>query len=383
MAGKSGNGRILLVLGTLVVGGTESQVTLLAERLSRRGWVIEVFALEKAGPLVERLESAGIPVSDGGYRRQPKMSRLVSLIGCELRLLWRIARTRPDVVHAFLPLTNFMGAVTGRIALVPFVITSRRALGRHQERRPGARWLDRAANACSDVVTANSRAVANDTELRDGYDASRVVVIPNGLDFARLDDGQRHRDGMRKQLGLSSSDIAIVMVANLIQYKGHRELVEAFGRVAPGNSHLRLFLIGQDYGLAEGLISDARRLGVADRVDLLGQRNDVPMLLSAMDLGVMSSHEEGSSNALLEKLAVGLPVVATNVGGNPEALQDMPGCVLVRSEDAGDLARGLAEAIGRHGVDDQDRNIRRNLVRERYSVDAMVNAYERLYSGRG
>ncbi len=85
----------------------------------------------------------------------------------------------------------------------------------------------------------------------------------------------------------------------------------------------------------------------------MGQRNDVPMLFSAMDLGVMSSHEEGFSNALLEKLAVGLPVVATDVGGNPEALQDMPDCVLVSSQDADDLARGLAEAIRRLGAANQ------------------------------
>ena len=126
-------------------------------------------------------------------------------------------------------------------------------------------------------------------------------------------------------------------------------------------------------------MSDADRLGAASRITLMGLRSDVPRLLSAMDLGVMSSHEEGFSNALLEKLAAGLPVVATNVGGNAEAVEGMPGCILVRANDADDLARGLAEAVGGLGGDDQNRKIRQNLVRERYSVDAMVDAYERLY----
>ena len=121
------------------------------------------------------------------------------------------------------------------------------------------------------------------------------------------------------------------------------------------------------------------RLGVADRISIDGSAQRRAVLLSAMDLGVMSSHEEGFSNALLEKLAVGLPVVATDVGGNPEALQDMPDCVLVRPQDAGDLARGLAEAVGRLGAANQNRKVRQDLVRERYSVDAMVDAYERLY----
>ena len=112
---------------------------------------------------------------------------------------------------------------------------------------------------------------------------------------------------------------------------------------------------------------------------MIGERDDVPVLLSAMDLGVMASHEEGFSNALLEKLAVGLPVVATDVGGNPEALQDMPDCILVKPENADDLARGLREAIGKVGANGHKREVRQRLIRDRYSVDAMVDAYERLY----
>ena len=127
------------------------------------------------------------------------------------------------------------------------------------------------------------------------------------------------------------------------------------------------------------LVESADRLGVSGKLNLMGLRSDVPVLLSAMDLGVMSSHEEAFSNALLEKLAAGLPVVATDVGGNPEALEGMPGCILVRPRDADDLARGLTDAIGRLGADDQNRKMRRNLVRERYSVNAMVDAYEPLY----
>jgi glycosyltransferase involved in cell wall biosynthesis len=85
---------------------------------------------------------------------------------------------------------------------------------------------------------------------------------------------------------------------------------------------------------------------------------------------------------LLEKLASGLPVVATNVGGNPEALEGMPDCILVRPQDTDDLARGLREAIGNLRAGDQSRKIRQNRVSERYSVDAMVDAYERLYLRR-
>jgi glycosyltransferase involved in cell wall biosynthesis len=373
-------GRILFVVGSLTIGGAEGQLVMLAERLKIRGWMVDVFLLEKSGLLVERLQQAGIPVRDGGYRfHRNKIRKSIDICLCQMRLLWRIQRSRSDVVHGFLPLTNFMGALAGRMALVPTVMTSKRALGLHQDRDPKFKWLDRVANALSHVVTANSRAVASDTEARDGYDVSRIVVIPNGLDFTRLDQARGHREEMRSELGLSESDIAIVMVANFIPYKGHRELVEAFARIAADDPRLQLFLIGKDRGIAQDLMNTARRLGVANRINLMGQRSDVPMLLSAMDIGVLASHEEGFSNALLEKLAAGLPVVATNVGGNPEALEGMPDCILVEPQDPDDLARGLTEAIGNLGADDQKREIRQSRIRERYSVDAMVDAYERLY----
>jgi glycosyltransferase involved in cell wall biosynthesis len=378
---KRGNGRIFFAVGSLTVGGAESQLAMLAEQLKMRGWTIDVFPLEKSGALVERLERAGVHVSDGGYSftYRTRIGQLAALCRCEVRLVWRLLRSRPQVVHGFLPLTNFMSALAGRMAFVPLIITSKRALGRHQDRHPASKWLDLIANNLSDVITANSRAVASDTQARDGYDVSRIVIIPNGLDFAHLDDARHRRNETRNALDLAPTDVAIAMVANLIPYKGHAELIEAFACVAAGDLRLKLFLIGEDRGIMRFLIDDARRLGVAGRVNLMGHRSDVPTLLSAMDIGVLASHEEGFSNALLEKLAAGLPVVATDVGGNPEALEGMPGCVLVKPRDANDLARGLTGAISRLGADDQNREMRQNLVRERYSVVAMVDAYERLY----
>jgi glycosyltransferase involved in cell wall biosynthesis len=354
---------------------------MLAERLKMRGWSIIVFPLIRSGPLLKQLERAGIHVSDGGYNPDsPTRTRMfINLCACQARLIGCLLRARPDVVHGFLPLANFMTALAGRIACVPRIITSKRALGRHQDRTPIMKWLDWTANALSHRITANSQAVAKDTQARDGYDLSRIVVIPNGLDFSRFDSADRCRDEMRRKLGLSKSEVAIAMVANLIPYKGHKELIEAFSRVGDDKSRLRLFLIGRDEGMAQDLMDTARRLGVANRIDLMGQRSDVSALLSAMDIGVLASHEEGFSNALLEKLAAGLPVVATDVGGNPEALEGMPDCVLVKPEDPEDLSQGLASLISRLAATAAGRETRRRLVRERYSVDAMVDAYERLY----
>jgi glycosyltransferase involved in cell wall biosynthesis len=98
-----------------------------------------------------------------------------------------------------------------------------------------------------------------------------------------------------------------------------------------------------------------------------------------MDVGVIASHEEGFCNALMEKLAAGLPVVATDVGGNPEAVSGMPGCVLVKPRDPADLARGLLAVVERLPEQTADRKYRQQVMRERYSIRTMVDAYETLY----
>jgi glycosyltransferase involved in cell wall biosynthesis len=372
--------RILFVVGSFTFGGAERQLAMLAGRLVARGWTVSVMGLEKDGPLIEVLERSGIKVLDGGYRHSARYLRFPRLMLCAARLITSALTMRPTVLHGFLPIPNFLGAVAARIAFVPLVVTSKRGLGTHQDRHPHQRWTDRAANALSDIITANSSAVADDAQLREGYDVSRIVVIPNGLDFASFDNLQQHRDRVRQELGLLASDVAIVCVANLIPYKGHRELIDAFARVASTDGRLKLFLIGEDRGIAADLSSQAVGLDMTGRIAFLGRRSDVPRLLSAMDVGVVPSHEEGLSNALLEKLAAGLPVAATNIGGNPEALEGMPGCVLVRPRDAEDLAQGLRGIISVHGVNDCSPLMRRRLVRDRYSVDAMVDAYEQLYS---
>jgi len=392
---------VLFVIGTLDLGGTESQLVLLAKELKKRGWQVEVFALSSGGVLAQTLDRAGIRILYGLHRpnpspasptsakaevkssatpkTRPSVKAMLVLGAAVTSLVVRIALTRPRVVHTFLPLTNFLGALAGRFALAPCVITSRRGLGNHQERWPRLKRMDRIANRFSHVVVANSHAVAADMATRDGYDIDRVRVIANGLDLSRFDVIGQSRDDIRRRLGLEPEDVGIVIVANLIPYKGHSDLIDAFARASQSRPELRLFIAGQDRGIGPALMEQAQRLGVGSAVRLLGVQDDVPGLLAGMDIGVIASHEEGFCNALMEKLTAGLPVVATNVGGNPEAVSGMPGCVLVEPRDPADLARGLLAVVQRLPEQTADQEYRQRVMRERYSIEAMVDAYERLY----
>jgi glycosyltransferase involved in cell wall biosynthesis len=374
-------GRVLFVIGTLDVGGTETQLATLATGLVRRGWQVEVFALRGGGPLAARLQEGGVTVIDGRdpLDRASNPRRIASLAACELRLAWHIVRTRPDVVHAFLPFTNFIGAVAGRLAFAPLVITSRRALGNHRIRQPGFAWMDGVANALSHVVTANSRAVAEDVQAREGYDRDRIVVIPNGLDLGRFEAVAGEREAVRRELGLGADDVALVKVANLIPYKGHADLIEAMAMLGSGQPGPRLFLIGSDRAAGDALRAEVERRRLSGRVVFLGYRDDVPRLLAGMDVGVVASHEEGSSNALIEQLAAGLPLVATRVGGNVEAVEDVADCLLVPARDPAALAAAITRAIEALPESATRRSERQESVRMRHSLPEMIGRYERLY----
>jgi glycosyltransferase involved in cell wall biosynthesis len=369
---------VLFVIGSLAIGGTEKQLAMLTKGLKARGWQVTVFAFDASGVLAGELQQAGIRIIDGGYRSSlSRVGKIAALLSCQLKLTTLLRRERPRVVHGFLPPATFVGALAARLARIPVSIISKRAMGTHQERIPVLKWLDRAANGMADVVTANATAVAEDTAARDGYPLADIIVIPNGLDFTAIDRAIPQRDETRDKLGLAKDEIAITMVANLIPYKGHADLIRAFALLTPSH-RAKLFLIGRDDGIGASLAELAASLGVAGRIVALGQRDDVPSLLSAMDIGVMTSDQEGLSNAVLEKLGSGLPVVATSAGGNREALEGMPGCVLVRLHDPDDLARGLSAVIANMTVDKRGAELRR-LARERYSVEGMVEAHERLY----
>jgi glycosyltransferase involved in cell wall biosynthesis len=272
-----------------------------------------------------------------------------------------------------------MGALAGRMAGIGTIVTSRRALGTHQDRHRWWTLFDRVANRYSTLITANSQAVIVDTVQRDHVNPAKMRLIYNGLNLQAAQNVAEDRKVIRQGFGLKSDDVALVFVANLIEYKGHRELIDAFSRIHSTHPFVHLFLIGEDRGIGRSLREFAESLGVAPWVNFLGRRSDVKKLLAAMDLGVMASHEEGFSNALLEKLAAGLPVLATDVGGNPEALAGVPDCMMVSARSPDDMAHGLLTMISKLDDSRIHGDQRSMMIRNRYSIESMVEKHVMLY----
>lgn len=371
--------KIMYVITDLHTGGAELQMATLVGHLQDRSQSCHVFTLLSDGSLRDHLGELAVPVYSGGLRKRDLLRAPWKIIYAQMRLVRVVQKKRPSVVHAFLPLTTFMGALAGRIARVPLIISSRRALGKHQERHFLLRPFDLLANRLSHRVTVNSMAVWEDTIERDHIDPKKLVLIYNGVDLQTFDSASPFRKEARKKLGIKPREKVIIVIGNLIPYKGHSDLLKVAQEVLKYIPKALFLLVGEDRGIGRNLKKMAIDVGIASKVRFVGLRNDVPQLLAASDLSVLSSHEEGFSNVILESMAAGLPIVATNVGGNSEAVVDGVTGWLVPPKNPAAMAEKIVDLLndpqrarfwGKQG---------RKRVEEKFTVGRMIEEHIKLY----
>lgn len=374
--------KILFMIGTLDVGGTEGQLVELVTRLDSRRFHPLVCSLSLGGPMEARLKAKGIPVTIIGFRgfRRPRgvsLFRHVPSLLAELVRLVRLIRAElPDIVHGFLFWAYVLGTFAARVGRVPIAVSSRRSLGHFKANKPHYLLLERIANRMTDLVIANSEAVRQDVMQREGLPPKKVMVIRNGLDVSRFDVSPDER--ARESLDLQRGAVVVGVVANLIHYKGYQFFLDAWASVRKKLPRGVALLLG-DGPLRQELERKVGEMGLRESVRFLGIRQDVPALLALMDLVVHPSLEEGLSNAILEAMAAAKPVIATVVGGNTEAVVHGETGLLVPPRDSRALAQAMlwllehpteAAGFGEAG---------RRRVAERFELSAMVRQYEAVY----
>jgi glycosyltransferase involved in cell wall biosynthesis len=287
-----------------------------------------------------------------------------------------LRRLEPDILHAFLFHAYTIGAFLSPLLRVRAFVSSRRSLGHFKANRPAALLIERAANHFASVVVANSEAVKRDVMIREGLAGEQVIVIHNGIDMTRF-AGCRGAL-MRQQVDIAESAQVVGVVANFISYKGHECFLAAWQRVSTAYPHAVAILIG-DGRTRERVERLAEELQLTGSVRFLGNRPDVPMLLAAIDILVHPSEQEGFSNAILEGMAAGRPVIATDVGGNAEAVVHEETGLLVPSGDPAALAAAIERLFAHPEMAREFGAAGRRRVEREFGMDRMTSAYERLY----
>jgi L-malate glycosyltransferase len=363
--------KVVYLVGTLEIGGTERQVVALATGLDPEKYKAVVCCLSRGGPLEAELSARGVPVEIIGMRLRHGLRGLLGFF----RLLSFMARERPAIAHGFLYLPYVVGAFVARLLGYPVFVASRRSLGNYKQGRWYYIFAERIANGLTDLIIANSEAVRRDVIRQEKPPPKKVIVIHNGVRAHVDSDAGRHKTRERLNLGRRTT---VGVVANLIPYKGHSVFLEAWRTVIQQMPESVAIFVGEGRARTD-IERQIRELGLSESVHLVGTRLDMDELLDAIDLVVHPSLEEGFSNAILEAMAAGKPVIATDVGGNPEAVIDGVTGLLVPPGDAVALASAittlLGDPVGRSafGLSGRER------ANEVFGMPAMVRRYEQIY----
>lgn len=329
--------RITHVVENLERGGLERVVIDLAREQARQGLAVQVACVFARGALAGELESAGVPVHACGKRGGPDLRA----IG---RLRRRIADHRTTVLHTHNAVAHYH-AVAAALGLgVARTINTRHGMG-VQQARGRREWLFRRALARTDVVATVCEAARREVAAAGLIPASKLVAVPNGI---RLDGfapgGAAERAALAAELGLPPGTRIVGAVGRMNPAKDPPLMLEAFRRLHATRPDTALVWAG-DGAERAGFEAAARAAGLAGRVFALGDRGDVPRLLRGFTVYAMSSRTEGYSIALLEACASGLPIVATDVGGNAEIVRGGHNGCIVPAGDPAALAAALGELL--------------------------------------
>jgi len=379
MTAAGGNRRVPLVahvIYRLDVGGLENGVVNLVNRIPAERFRHAIICLTEKSDFSRRIKREDVPIFALG--KPPGNSPATHF------KLWRLLRRlKPDICHTR-NLAALEGALPAALAGVPVRIHGEhgRDIGDLNGSDPGRRLLRRLFKPFVHQYIALSQDLDEYLQNSMGVSPERIAQIYNGVDTELFHPAPGGREPLPLPGGEAENLFVVGTVGRMQAVKDPLNLVKAFVqlvRASPdAEKRLRLVMIG-DGPLREHALTMLREAGCADRAWLPGSRDDVARILRGFDLFVLPSLAEGVSNTILEAMATGLPVLATDVGGNPELVRAGRTGLLVPPEDPGRLAqaiRGYLEdaALGlRHGRE------ARNVVDECYGMKAMVDAYVRVY----
>jgi glycosyltransferase involved in cell wall biosynthesis len=353
---------LFLMTNSFETGGSERQFVLLAQNLSSEQFQLHTGCIMRHGPLAD------------GFGDVPEFHLGGSLYGwrslaARLRLSRHLRRNRVQIAHAFDFYTNLTLIPAARLARVPVVIGSHRQLGdlltpaQFRVQAAAFRWCD--AVVCNSLAGANRLAAA-------GLARDKLSVIGNALPaeaFIRAPAALPRRPGV----------LRVGMVARMnARYKNHSGFLRIAAQIHRQLPDVEFLLVG-DGPLRQEIEQEAQTLGLGAHVSFLGDRRDIAAVLAAMDVAVLTSDSEGLSNVILEAMAASLPVVAYDVGGNAELVNQQRGALVAAGDEA-----GFADAVERILVPSSLRQQlgldARRFAEENFGLERVRNRYLELYS---
>jgi glycosyltransferase involved in cell wall biosynthesis len=363
-----GKVRVVEIMATGTNGGAQEHVYSLVSRLNPACYEVKVVSLSH-GSSVRRLQRAGVDVT---VIDEPDDGLAVRA------LAEAMAPFQPEVFHNHMYRAEVIGT---RAALM---------LGEQGARRPAVlgtvhssrircsedRRTLRQLTPLMDRLIVVSKAI--EQKVRDeGRAGVPVSLIYNGVDLQRYNH-QQPCCTLHDEFGIPEDAPIVGVVARLEAEKGHRTLIDAWPDVLAAVPSAWLLVVGEG-SERDALEAEAVALGISPRIVFTGRREDVPAVTAALDVAVLPSYREAQGLSVLEAMALSRPVVASNVGGIPEMIEDGVTGLLVPPNDCPALAAAIVRLLTDHPLADMIARRGHDLVHERFCVELMVRQIESLY----
>jgi len=360
--------RLTLLIPTLDRSGAEKQLVQLAIGLSPEEFDVDVLALTRGGPLAEPLQDHGVPIHVLGKRRKVDHGAL-------RRLKRRLRNSVPDILHTWLFAANAYGRLACRVVPDTRVVVSERCVDAWK--RPWQLWLDRRLIKRTDQLLTNSQSVAGFyREL--GIPSGLIEVIPNGIAVETPTAPGDPRAEVRAELELPENARLVTCIGRLAPQKRVTDLVWAIELLHQLDPRAWLVCVGD--GPERNRVEHfARETGCWDRVRFTGHRDDTGRLWAASDVAWLASDFEGQSNSVMEAMAAGLPVVASDIPANAELVLDGQTGHLVPVGDSAAFAKQTAALLADRDRAQQLGTAGRQRMQDSFGLETMIDAHARLY----
>lgn len=343
-------------------------------RLESANFSIFLFPLRRGGQLENEFIESRIKICNSNIKYLGLRGRFKSIFN----LCYTLFQEKPDIIHYFLPAAYMIGTMCSIFSPKSIRLMSRRSLNNYQDKRPILKSIEYKIHNLTHLIIGNSKAVIKQLQ-NESIELEKLKLIYNGLDIPeKIHENLRNK--ARINLSLKNDALVFTIVANLIPYKGHKDLFFALRNIIESlPKEWILFCIGRDEGYKNKLCELIIKLNLQDHIKFIRHTRSIKNYLYASDIGILPSHQEGFSNSLLEGMACGLPMIATNVGGNPEAIINNENGFIVPPNNSNklgerilDLAinKDLRERFGQNAYD---------YVKKNFSIDQCVNKYIDIY----
>jgi len=364
--------KILIVINNLDSGGTEYHLLQVLPRLCQQlSCEIYIYTIDGRGRLAPQFENQGIKVislrsnkTNNGFYHAWSYCRSFFL------LKRTIKKIQPDVIHCFLTKAYIFTAMANFFQRRPLIM-SRRSLNFYQSKHFVLSKVERFMHRFLLFALGNSKAVVNQL-ITEGIPERKVRLIYNGVDTEKY-----HHDNL---VAKQKKSLSLIIVANLRAYKGHLDLLSALTIIANRlPKDWQLICAGRNDGMLNVLKAKASELHLGKHIHWVGECENISGKLKRSDIMIACSHEEGFSNSILEGMSASLPIIATDVGGNSEAVTDNQTGFIVPVKSP----KLLSEAILTLATSDELRKkfgqAGRLRVEKYFSIEACVINYKYFY----